>query len=63
MPDTATIIAALEAARAAGIDTDLSTKDGLIRTGVDGFYRFHDDWPDAVDDLTERVTKAVEARR
>ena len=63
MPDTATIIAALEAARALYIDADISAEDGFIRTGVDGFYRFHDDWPAAVDDLIKRVAAAVEARR
>ena len=63
MPDTATIIAALEAARALYIDADISAEDGFIRTGVDGLYRFFTDWGDAITDLTERVAKAVEARR
>lgn len=61
MPDTS-IITALQTARGAGIDADISTEGGLIRTGVDGFYRFHDDWPDAVADLAERVAEAVGAR-
>ena len=57
------IITALIAAIDHEFDADLSVEDGLIRTGVDGFYRFFTDWNDAVTDLTERVTKAVEARR
>jgi hypothetical protein len=62
MHDTA-IITALIAARDHGIDADISVESGLIRTGVDGFYRFHDDWTAAVDDLIKRVADAVEARR
>lgn len=61
MPDSSTI-AALAAARDCGIDADLSTEAGLIRTGVDGLYRFHDTWLDAVADLTKRVAEAVAAR-
>lgn len=57
------IIAALTAARDYDIDADLSTETGLIRTGVDGFYHFHNTWPDAVADLTKRVADAVAARR
>lgn len=62
MQDSA-IITALIAAQDYGFDADLSVEDGLIRTGVDGFYRFFSDWPDAIADLTERVAKAVGARR
>mgnify|MGYP003424771220 CR=1 FL=1 len=57
------IITALIAAQDHGFDADLSVEDGLIRTGVDGLYRFFTDWGDAITDLTERVAKAVEARR
>ena len=57
------IITALIAAQDHGFDADISAEDGFIRTGVDGFYRFHDDWPAAVDDLTKRVAAAVEARQ
>ncbi len=56
------IITALDSARAAGIDADLSTECGMIRTGVDGEYRFFGDWPAAVADLAERVAAAVAER-
>ena len=62
MPDNA-ITNALFAAMDHGFDADFSVEDGLIRTGVDGVYRFFTDWLDAITDLTERVAKAVEARR
>ena len=56
------ITTALEAARATYIDADISVEDGMIRTGVDGMYRFHDTWTEAVKDLVERVAAAVAAR-
>ena len=57
------ITSALIAAMNHGFDADLSVEDGLIRTGVDGLYRFFTDWRDAVADLTERVAEAVGARQ
>ena len=56
------IATTLDEARYNGIEADLSIESGLIRTGVDGFYRFHESWPDAIADLTERVAEAVAAR-
>jgi hypothetical protein len=63
MYDNDIITGLIAFARDHGIDADFSVEPGLIRTGVDGFYRFHDDWPAAVDDLTKRVAVAVGARR
>ena len=62
MPDN-DITTALEAARAAYIDADISVEDGMIRVGVDRRYRFHDTWTEAVKDLVERVAAAVAAWR